>query len=84
MKKIEKRPGLRKNHFSPAQKGVLAIGKLGNLRYGLLGHPPYSPDLADSEKLFFYKAKGDCSCRGKPSRSYGEPLQHRDNGVKNC
>lgn len=33
---------------APAHKGALAMGKLLDLGYDLLGHPPYSPDLAPS------------------------------------
>jgi len=30
---------------------------------------------------FFFKSRGDCSCRGVFCRSYKEPLQGRDNGA---
>ena len=30
---------------------------------------------------FFFKSRGDCSCRGVFCRSYEEPLQGRDNGA---
>jgi histone-lysine N-methyltransferase SETMAR len=59
----EKRPGLQKNknifHHdnSPAHKSVLAMGKLRDLRYKLLEHPPYSPDLAPSDFDLFPKLK---------------------------
>jgi hypothetical protein len=50
----EKRPGFQKKKIifyqdsAPAHKSVLAMGKLGDLHYKLLEHPPYSPDLAPS------------------------------------
>jgi len=86
-KKIcEERPRLQK-------KSVLAMGKLRDLHHELLEHPPYSPDLAPSDfylfqklklflagQQFFFKSRGDCSCRGVFCRSYKEPLQGRDNG----
>ena len=34
---------------APAHKSVLAMGKLRDLYYELLEHPPYSPDLAPSD-----------------------------------
>ncbi|UYV64589.1 NAE1 [Cordylochernes scorpioides] len=56
----EKRPGLRKekkNIFhqgnGPAHKSVLSVRKLRDLRYHLLGHPPYSPDFAHSDFHLF-------------------------------
>jgi len=95
-----KRPGLQKKKIifqdnTPAHKSVLATGKLRDLHYELLEHPPYSPDLAPSDfylfpklKLFlagqrfsFFQSRGDCSCRGVFCRSYEEPLQGRDNGA---
>jgi histone-lysine N-methyltransferase SETMAR len=42
---------------APAHKSVLAIGKLGDLHYKLLEHPPYSPDLAPSDFTLFPKLK---------------------------
>jgi len=36
---------------------VLAIGKLRDLHYELLEHPPYSPDLAPSDFCLFPKLK---------------------------
>ena len=51
----EKRPGLQKKKIifhqdnAPANKSVLAMGKLRDLYYELLEHPPYSPDLAPSD-----------------------------------
>jgi hypothetical protein len=55
-----KRPGLqRKNHLlsGQAHTSVLAMGKLKNLHYELLGHPPYFPDLAPSDFCLFSKLK---------------------------
>jgi histone-lysine N-methyltransferase SETMAR len=42
---------------APAHKIVLAMGKLRNLHYELLEHPPYSPDLAPSDIYPFPKLK---------------------------
>ena len=99
-KKIcEKRPSLQKKKIifhqdsAPAHKIVLAMGKVRDLHYELLEHPPYSPDLAPSDfylfpqpKLFlvgqsFSSNRGDCSCRGIFCRSYEKPPQGRDNGA---
>ena len=55
----EKRPSLQKKKIvfhqdnAPAHKSVLAMGKLRDLHYELLEHPPYSPDLASSEFYLF-------------------------------
>jgi histone-lysine N-methyltransferase SETMAR len=63
-KKIhEKRPSLQKKKIifhqdnAPAHKSVLAIGKLRDLHYELLEHPPYSPGLAPSDFCLFPKLK---------------------------
>ena len=61
----EKRSGLqkKKNHLSsgqytpPPHKSVLAMGKLRDVHYELLEHPPYSPDLAPSDFCLFPKLK---------------------------
>jgi len=51
----EKRRGLQKKKIilrqdnAPTHKSVLAMGKLRDLHYELLEHPPYSPDLAPSD-----------------------------------
>jgi histone-lysine N-methyltransferase SETMAR len=42
---------------APAHQSVLAMGKVRNLYYELLEHPPYSPDLAPSDFYFFPKLK---------------------------
>ena len=42
---------------APAHKSVLAMGKLRDLHYKLLEHPPYSPDLAPSDFYLFPKFK---------------------------
>jgi len=59
-----KGPGLqkkKKNIFhqdsAPAHKSVSAMGKLRDLHYELLEHPPYSPDLAPSDFFLFQKLK---------------------------
>jgi len=60
----EKRPGLQKKKkiifhqdSASAHKSVLAMGKLRDLHYELLEHPPYSPDLAPSVFCLFPKLK---------------------------
>lgn len=59
----EKRPGLKKKKIifhqdnAPVHKGALAMGKLRDLGYDLLGHPPYSPDLAPSDFHLFPNLK---------------------------
>lgn len=59
----EKRPGLKKKKIifhqdnAPVHKGALAMGKLRDLRYDLLDHPPYSPDLAPSDFHLFPNLK---------------------------
>jgi histone-lysine N-methyltransferase SETMAR len=59
----EKRPGLQKKkkifhqYNAPAHKNVLAMGKLRDLHYELLEHPPYSPDVAPSDFCLFPKLK---------------------------
>ena len=42
---------------APAYKGVFAMGKLRDLHYELLEHPPYSPDLAPCDFCLFPKLK---------------------------
>ena len=42
---------------APAHKRVLAMGKLRDLHYELLEHPPYSPDLAPPDFYLFPKLK---------------------------
>jgi histone-lysine N-methyltransferase SETMAR len=42
---------------APAHKRVLAMGKLRDLHYELLEHPPYSPDLAPFDFSLFPKLK---------------------------
>jgi histone-lysine N-methyltransferase SETMAR len=42
---------------APAHKSVLEMGKLRDLHYELLEHPPYSPDLAPSHFYLFLKLK---------------------------
>jgi hypothetical protein len=79
---------------APTHKSVLTLGKVMNPHYELLEDLPYSPDLAPSDfcpfpelkiflagHRFFFKSRGDCSCRGVFIRSYKEPLQGRDNGA---
>jgi transposase len=79
---------------APTHKSVLAMGKLRDLHYKLLEHPPYSPDLAPFDiylfpklklilagQRFFFESKGACSRRGVFCRSYEEPLRGRDDGA---
>jgi histone-lysine N-methyltransferase SETMAR len=42
---------------APAHKSVLAMGKLRDLHYELLEHPPSSPDLTPSDFHLFPKLK---------------------------
>jgi histone-lysine N-methyltransferase SETMAR len=42
---------------APAHRSVLVMGKLRDLHYELLEHPPYSPDLAPSDFYLFQKLK---------------------------
>jgi len=42
---------------APAHKSVLLMGKLRDLHYELLEHPPYSPDLDPSDFFLFPKLK---------------------------
>jgi hypothetical protein len=42
---------------APAHKSVLAIGKLRDLHYELLEHPPISLDLVSSDFYLFPKLK---------------------------
>jgi len=42
---------------APAHKSVLAMGKLRDLHYELLEHPPYSPDLCPFDLYLFPKLK---------------------------
>jgi len=58
----EQRPGVQKKKLfyqdnAPTHKSVLAIGKLKDLHYELLGHPPSSPDLTPSDFCLFPKHK---------------------------
>jgi histone-lysine N-methyltransferase SETMAR len=62
-KNPEKRPDLQKKKIifyednSPSHKSVLVMGKLRDVHYELLEHPPYSPDLAPSDFCLFPKLK---------------------------
>jgi len=42
---------------APTHKSVSAMGKLRDLHYELLEHPPYSPDLTPSDFCIFPKLK---------------------------
>jgi histone-lysine N-methyltransferase SETMAR len=42
---------------APAHKSVMPMGKLRDLHYVLLEHPPYSPDLAPFDFFLFPKLK---------------------------
>jgi len=59
----EKRPGLQKKKIifyqdnAPAHKSVFAMGKLRDVHYELLEHPPCSPDLASSDFSLFPQLK---------------------------
>ena len=91
----EKSSGLQKKSIfhqdnATAHKSVLAMGKLRDLHYELLEHPPCSPDLAPSVFFLFPKLKFFHAGQGFSSNqeaiaavdgSYEEPLQGRDNGA---
>lgn len=55
----EKRPGLQRKKIifhqdnAPVHKSVLTMAKINELKYELLDHPPYSPDLAPSDYHLF-------------------------------
>lgn len=59
----EKRPGLQHKKIifhqdnAPAHKSVLTMAKINELKYELLDHPPYSPDLAPSDFYLFPNLK---------------------------
>lgn len=63
-----KRPHLVKKKIlfhhdtAPAHYSVIATAKLVKLRYEMLPHPPYSPDLAPSDFFLFQNMK---KCIGK-------------------
>jgi histone-lysine N-methyltransferase SETMAR len=42
---------------APAHESVLAMGKLRDLHYELLEHPPFTPDLAPTDFCLFPKLK---------------------------
>jgi len=96
----EKRPSLQKKNIifhqdnAPPHKSVLAMGKLRDLHYELLEHPPYSPDLAPTDFCLFPKLKlflagqhfssnqeAIAAVEGVFCIFYEEPLQGRDNGA---
>jgi histone-lysine N-methyltransferase SETMAR len=62
-KNREKRPSLQKKKIifpqdsASVHKSVLAMGKLRDLHYELLEHPPCSPNLAPSDFYLFPKLK---------------------------
>jgi len=59
----EKRPGLTKKKIlylhdnAPTHSSGVATQKLKELRLELVGHPPYSPDLAPSDYHLFPNLK---------------------------
>lgn len=58
----KRRPGSKKKIIfhqdnAPAYKSVLAMGKLRDLKYEVLEHPPYSLDLAPSDFHLFPNLK---------------------------
>ena len=65
----EKRPGLQKKKVlfhqdnAPAHKSSVAMAKLHELRYQLVEHPPYSPDLAPCD--FFCSPSSSGNFRGR-------------------
>ena len=59
----EKRPGMKKKMVlfhhdnEPVHTCIRVMAKLHDLRHELIGHPPYSPDLAPCDFLLFPKLK---------------------------
>ena len=59
----QKRPGIKKKKIyflqdnAPAHTSKVVMAKLKELRYELVPHPPYSPDLAPSDFFLFPKLK---------------------------
>ena len=94
----EKRPGLQHKQIifhqnnSPAHKGVEIMTKFNELKYELLEHLPYSPDLASSDYYLFRNLKQ--FLRGKRFSSNEEaitavdgyfaelPESHYSDGIK--
>lgn len=78
----EKQPGLRKKKIiflqdnAPAHKSILTMTKFNELKYDLLEHPPYSPDLAPSDFFLFPKLKKFLS--GKRFRGNQEAIDAVD------
>jgi len=62
----EKRPGLQKKKVlfhqdnAPCYKSILTMAKINELKFELLEHPPYSPDLAPSDFHLFLDLKKEC------------------------
>jgi len=62
-----KRPGLQKKKVlfhhdnAPAHRSAVARAKLRELRYKLVAHPPYSPDLVPCDFFLFPKLKKELS-----------------------
>jgi histone-lysine N-methyltransferase SETMAR len=54
---LQKKKIIFRQDNAPAHKSVVAVGKLRDLHYELLEHPPYSPDLARSDFCLFPKLK---------------------------
>jgi len=54
---LQKKKNIFHQDNAPAHKSVLAMGKLRDLHYELLEHPPYSPDLVPSDFYLFPKLK---------------------------
>jgi len=54
---LQKKEIIFHQESAPTHKSVLAMGKLSDLHYELLEHPPCSPDLAPSDFFVFPKLK---------------------------
>lgn len=58
-----KRPGMAKKKIlfhqdnAPSHRSIATMAKLSELRFELLPHPPYSPDLAPSDYFLFSNLK---------------------------
>ena len=75
---MKKRPHLAKKEVlfhhdnAPAHSFAIATAKLVEIRYELLPHPPYSPDLAPFDLFLFPNMKKWLD--GKRLTSYGEVI----------
>jgi histone-lysine N-methyltransferase SETMAR len=60
---LQKKTVLFHQDNAPVHKGMAAMKKLADLKYTLVEHPPYSPDLAPA--TFSYSQNSKLTCPGK-------------------